>query len=169
MSFTNTTTNVRTTVNAGRTEHRGVELGLGAPLVKSLRLDIAYSYARHTYEEWNTSSTANLNGFEMESAPRLLGNSRLTWTPTPAVSAQFEWVQIGRYWVDSGHTKPQYSGHDLFNLRTSWTVGRQTLLFAKIDNLQNRRFADSASVTSNTAVFSPGLPRTFFAGAELKW
>ena len=169
VSFTNTTTNVRTTVNAGRTEHRGVELGLGAPLVKSLRLDIAYSYARHTYEEWNTSSTANLNGFEMESAPRLLGNSRLTWTPTPAVSAQFEWVQIGRYWVDSGHTKPQYSGHDLFNLRTSWTVGRQTLLFAKIDNLQNRRFADSASVTSNTAVFSPGLPRTFFAGAELKW
>jgi iron complex outermembrane receptor protein len=169
VSFTNTTTNVRTNVNAGRTEHRGVELGLGAPLVRSLRLDVAYSYARHTYEEWNTSSTANLNGFEMESAPRLLGNSRLTWTPTPAVSAQFEWVQIGRYWVDSGHTKPQYSGHDLFNLRTSWAVGRQTLLFAKIDNLQNRRFADSASVTSNTAVFSPGLPRTFFAGAELKW
>jgi outer membrane receptor protein involved in Fe transport len=85
------------------------------------------------------------------------------------VSAQLEWVQIGRYWVDAGHTKPQYSGHDLFNLRASWSVAKQTALFAKIDNLQNRRFADSASVTSNTAVFSPGLPRTFFAGAELKW
>ena len=169
VSFTNTTTNVHTNVNAGRTSHRGVEAGIGAPLVDRLRLDIAYSYAKHKYEEWYTSTTANLNGFEMESAPRLLGNSRLTWAPTSTVSAQLEWVQIGRYWVDAGHTKPQYSGHDLFNLRASWSVAKQTALFAKVDNLQNRRFADSASVTSNTAVFSPGLPRTFFAGAELKW
>jgi outer membrane receptor protein involved in Fe transport len=169
VGFTNITTNVRSNVNAGRTSHRGIELGVGAPLSERLRLDIAYSYAKHKYEEWITSTTTNLNGFEMESAPRLLGNSRLTWTPLPAVTAQLEWVQIGRYWVDAGHTKPQYSGHDLFNLRASWAVAKQTVLFAKVDNLQNRRFADSASVTSNTAVFSPGLPRTFFAGAELKW
>jgi outer membrane receptor protein involved in Fe transport len=129
----------------------------------------ARSVACSAWMRWMTSSTTNLNGYEMESAPRLLGNTRLTWTPIPAVTAQFEWVQIGRYWVDAGHTKPQYSGHDLFNLRATWTVAKQTALFAKIDNLQNRRFADSASVTSNTAVFSPGLPRTFFAGAELKW
>ncbi len=169
VSFTNTTTNVRTNVNAGRTSHRGIEAGIGAPLVDRLRVDVAYSYARHKYEEWNTSTTANLNGYEMESAPRLLGNSRLTWAPSAAVSAQLEWVQIGRYWVDAGHTTPQYSGHDLFNLRASWSVAKKTAFFAKIDNLQNRRFADSASVTSSTAVFSPGLPRTFFAGAELKW
>jgi hypothetical protein len=36
-------------------------------------------------------------------------------------------------------------------------------------NATDQRFADSASVSSNTPVFSPGLPRALYAGAELSW
>src|SRR5690606_5903280 len=51
-------TNVSTSVNAGRTEHRGVEIGVGVRLGGRLRFDTAFSYARHRYVDWVTA-TAN--------------------------------------------------------------------------------------------------------------
>jgi iron complex outermembrane receptor protein len=41
--------------------------------------------------------------------------------------------------------------------------------FARIMNLADKRYADSASVQSNTPVYSPGLPRAYYAGLEAKW
>ena len=46
-----------------------------------------------------------------------------------------------------------------------WPLGRST----EKGVAMNRRFADSASVTSSTPVFTPGLPRTFHAGLEYAW
>jgi outer membrane receptor protein involved in Fe transport len=42
-------------------------------------------------------------------------------------------------------------------------------VFARVLNLADRRYADSASVSSNTAVYSPGLPRSAYVGAEVRW
>jgi outer membrane receptor protein involved in Fe transport len=42
-------------------------------------------------------------------------------------------------------------------------------LFARVMNVADKRYADSASVSSNTPVFSPGLPRAVYGGVELKW
>jgi iron complex outermembrane receptor protein len=36
-------------------------------------------------------------------------------------------------------------------------------------NVGDKRYAESASVASSTAVYAPGLPRTFYAGIEFKW
>jgi len=42
-------------------------------------------------------------------------------------------------------------------------------VFARLYNLTDKRWADSAQVSSNTAVYSPGMPRTLYGGLELKW
>jgi outer membrane receptor protein involved in Fe transport len=159
-------TNVTTSVNAGKTRHRGVELGLSAPLPGLLRVDAALSYARHEYADWVTS-TASFSGKEMEAAPRTLGSVRLTWTPLRSTLAQLEWVHVGNYWLEASNSAAfgKYGGYDLLNLRASWAVGRLGL-FARVTNLLDKRFADSASVTSNTPVYSPGLPRAIYAGVE---
>jgi outer membrane cobalamin receptor len=36
-------------------------------------------------------------------------------------------------------------------------------------NVADKRYADSAQLSSNQPVLSPGLPRTFYAGLEAKW
>jgi outer membrane receptor protein involved in Fe transport len=163
-------TNVTTNVNAGRTDHRGVELGLGKSFNRHWRLDAALSYAKHRYVEWITAS-ADYSGHEMESAPRVLVDTRVTWTPSQRTSAQLEWVRIGAYWLEAGNspTFGKYPGHDVFNLRVNQAIGPQVKLFARIMNLTDKRYADSASVSSNTAVFSPALPRSCFAGMEVTW
>ncbi len=168
--------------NAGKTQSRGVELSLGREMVKGLRLETALSYAKHEYQEWKGKDSSgnpfNYAGNEMAAAPRFIGNTRLTWTPTEKASAQFEWVRIGSYYlqdsnlgttsgVDRGVSK--YHGYDLFNFRSSYEVCRNATVFGRVLNIADKRYADSSLVSSNTAMYAPGLPRTFYAGVELKW
>lgn len=156
------------TTNAGKTRHRGVELGLGVPLHRSLRLDVALSYARHEFDDWQTAQ-ADFGGNEQASAPRFLSNTRLSWTPSAAVRAQLEWLRLGSYWLDDANTV-KYGGHSVFNLRGNVVLGRHWSLFGSIQNLTDRRYAESAQLsTGSTPVYSPALPRTVIAGVEAKW
>jgi iron complex outermembrane receptor protein len=155
------------TVNAGSTRHRGVEVGLGTALVSALRLDVAFSYAKHTYEEWVTN-VGIFSGKEIESAPRVISTSRLSWQPRPGALAQLEWVRLGQYWLDPANTQT-YSGHDLLNVRGTWPLTKDVSAFGSVYNIADKRYADSAQLASNQPVLSPGLPRTFYAGLEVKW
>jgi len=163
-------TNVSTNVNAGKTTHRGIELGVGWAFTPAWRIDSAFSYAVHRYADWVTS-TADYSGNEMEAAPRVMTNNRLTWMPASNRFVQLEWVRIGSYWLEASNsaTYGKYAGYDLFNLRAAWSLGPKLGVFARLDNLTDKRWADSASVSSNTSVYSPGLPRTLYAGLEVKW
>lgn len=163
-------TNLSTNVNAGKTRHRGIELSLGGRLAQGWRLDAALSKAKHNYEDWVTA-TANFSGKEMESAPRLIANTRLSWSPRPGATVQAEWVRIGPYWLEASNsaTFGQYAGHDVFNLRWRQEVSPHLAWFARLMNLSDKRYADSASVSSNTPVYSPALPRALYAGLEARW
>lgn len=156
------------TTNAGQTRHRGIELGLGAPLARTLRLDVALSYAKHEFVDWVTNQD-DFSGNEQQSAPRFLSNARLTWTPTDALRAQLEWTRIGSYWLDNANTA-RYHGHNLFNLRGNYTLGPNMSVFGSVHNVGDTRYADSAQLSSNTTpAYSPGLPRTVIVGLEAKW
>ena len=163
-------TNLSTNVNAGKTGHRGLEAGLGVSFARQLRLDTAVSYARHRYLNWVTA-TANFSGRDIETAPRVLANTRLTWTPNTRTMAQVEWIRIGSYWLEASNSPVfgKYPGHDLLNVRASVAFTRNWSAFGRVINVLDRRFADSASVSSNTPVFSPGLPRAFYGGVETRW
>jgi outer membrane receptor protein involved in Fe transport len=80
-------------------------------------------------------------------------------------------VRIGSYWLEPGNspTFGKYPGHDLLNVRASYAATKHLRFFLRIMNATDKRFADTASVSSNTPVFSPGLPRAFYGGAELSW
>jgi outer membrane receptor protein involved in Fe transport len=167
LTFRDTATNFTQVVNAGKTRHRGVEAGVGAPFARQFRVDAALSYARHTYEQWVTSG-GDFSGREIESAPRVIANTRLTWNPIAQARVQLEWVRLGSYWMDPANTT-KYPGHDLLNVRANWPFGSSVSAFASINNLTDERYADSASISSSTPVYSPGLPRTLYAGLEAKW
>jgi outer membrane receptor protein involved in Fe transport len=164
------TTNVSTNVNAGKTEHKGIELGFGVAIDPHWRFDAAWSYARHEYVDWVTA-TANYSGKDMEAAPETLGNTRLSWMPLATALVQFEWIHIGSYWLEASNSPnfPRYPGHDLFNLRASLQYSAMWTFFARINNVTDERYADSAQISSNTPVYSPGLPRTYYLGVEARW
>jgi outer membrane receptor protein involved in Fe transport len=80
-------------------------------------------------------------------------------------------VRIGEYWLEPSNSAAfgKYPGHDLLNVRASYAATKHLELFARLMNAANKRYADSASVSSSTPVFSPGLPRAVYGGVELTW
>ena len=173
VSFQAISTDPRIVQNAGETLHQGIELGLGADMTDQWRIDLAYSYAKHTYENW-VNNTANYNGKEMEMAPRTIANTRLSYRPAVlnGGGVTLEWIKLGSYWIDAINTI-QYSGHDLLNLRVNYPVSREWGLFGSVINLADKRYADSTSFATvsgnNIATYAPGLPRTFYAGMRYHW
>ena len=171
LSYQDPVTNISTPTNAGKTLHKGIEIGLGAQLANAWRFDTALSYAKHTYEEWKVGRI-DYGGKEMELAPRSIGNTRLTWGDAQTGMLQAEWLHFGSWWSDQANGT-KYNGHDLLNLRGSYPLFRDISLFGNIHNVTDRRYAESTSTQNSGGViyptFAPGLPRTFVVGIQAKW
>ncbi len=174
LSYKDPATNATQSLNAGKTLHRGIEIGVGAELTRELKLDVAYSYAKHSYENWIAKDSAGANvdysGKEMESAPRTIANTRLSYAPATLNGGKvaLEWIRLGSYWLDTANTA-QYEGHDVFNFRINYPAGRGVDLFGSVMNLTDKRYAESASLSSGNPVYAPALPRTLYAGFQYNW
>jgi outer membrane receptor protein involved in Fe transport len=148
-----------------------VELGVGVGLARGLRLDGAVSYAKHTYVEWQPRPDVDYTGNEMELAPRVLGNGRLSYRP-PFMSSGIvavEWVKLGSYWMDPENTH-KYDGHDLFNVFATVPVMEHLELSGRVTNLADTRFAETSSFNAQQGErFRPGAPRQFFLGAQYRF
>ncbi|MFQ5568995.1 MAG: TonB-dependent receptor [Rhodothermales bacterium] len=159
---------VRISTNAGETLHRGVEVGLLIQPVADLDVQGSFSYAEHTYEDWQPSARLDLSGNEMEVAPREIVNATATYRPSflPGSSLSLEWTRLGSYWMDPENTA-KYDGHDLFSLRATYAVAGGVSVFGRIINLTDERYAERATFNARRGEeFSPGLPRTFFLGLQ---
>jgi len=168
LTYTDPVTNIKSGSNNGSTRHRGMELALNIPLDKAWLVDVALMKAKHHYSSWIVPGGANFSGFEIESAPRSLANTRLTWTPADATQVQLEWLHMGSYWMDQANTT-KYAGHELLNLRAIMPIAKDLKLSGSIANLADKRYADSSQISSAVAVLSPGMPRSYTLGLEAKW
>lgn len=170
VSYLDPVTTQRTVVNAGETLHRGVELGLGLPLGQQWQVDASLSYAKHTYETWIVSGTADYSGKEMESAPRVIANTRLRYAPAALNGGrvQLEWVRLGSYWLDAANTG-KYGGHNLVNLRVNRPFGKGMEAFGSVSNLLDKRYAETADGTGVAPTYTVGLPRQAVVGLQARW
>ena len=173
VSYVDPVTSDRTTVNAGETSHQGIELSVDGKMTETLQLAVSYSYAEHFYEDWIqrvSSSNVDFSGNEIQSAPRVIANTRLTYKPAilNGGRAELEWVHLGDYWMDQANTG-KYAGHDLYNLRLNHRVDKQLNVFARVINVTDERYATAASISRGNNEFAPGMPRTLYAGVDYKF
>lgn len=156
--------------NAGKTEHKGVELGLGVQPVKDISMNVGYSYSKHTYADW-ISSTTDFSGKEIAIAPRQILNAVIDYSPAFLKGGvmEAEWVHLGSYWLDDANTE-KYDGHDLINLRASYKVKPNIEVYAKALNVFDRQYAERVTKSSSGEVlYTPGNPQTFYTGLVYTW
>lgn len=171
--LTYTSGNTRTVMNAGETQHRGVEAGANYRLSEEWKSSLSLSYAKHTYERWIPQTGSTLAGKEMENAPRFMGGATVTYTPSflPGGRIEGEWTGMGEYWLDSANTPGhRYTGHNLFNLRAGYELTPNIALSARLLNVFDSRWATIATYSTTAGdEFAPGLPRTAYVGIEAKF
>lgn len=158
-------------VNAGETEHVGVEASGAIQIHRTIRLSSAWSHARHRYVDWVVDPAAgtDYSGKEMELAPRTIGNVMVAVTPWAWLSSSLEASRIGPYFMNADNTQ-RYDGHTLVHLRTRIRLRPAVALHVRVLNVANARYAESASYTvTRGREFAPGMPRTIFASLAFDW
>ena len=153
-------------VSNGETWHRGVELSFDQQLSNALRLDFAGSYARHTYEHNQLSGEQDIKGNDIDTAPKLQFNTRLSFDVSRKVQTQFEWQHVSSYFTDAENLN-EYEGHDLVHARVRYSVNEDVTLYARVNNVFDTNYAERADFTSFTGPrYFPGRPRNFMITAS---
>ncbi|MAE04505.1 MAG: hypothetical protein CMK25_09765 [Porticoccaceae bacterium] len=78
---------------------------------------------------------------------------------------------MGSYFLEPENLH-RYEGHNIVNLRASWTLSNTRRIYANISNLTDRDYAERADWTKYSEKkyrYFPGLPRAVQLGIELSW
>ncbi|NMH60857.1 TonB-dependent receptor [Alteromonas sp. MYP5] len=156
-------------VSDGETRHEGVELSLRWQLHPQWAVSSAMTYAEHTYTSQAEGTQTSIVGNEMDTAPRQMANTQLTWASTLPLEITLEWQHINKYFLDAENTQ-SYPGHDILHVRSHYQLNPQTTLHFRIYNLLDTRYAERADLTTFTGPrYFPGQPRHFLLSAEYSW
>ena len=155
-------------VSDGKTSHRGFEYDLQWNALESVALIFGGTYARHKYEFSRAVDGGETitKGNDIDTAPREVMRAAVQWQPVAAVSTEAEWLRVGDYWLDAANAH-RYSGHELLNLRASWTIASQWTVGLRLNNTLDRAYADRADFAFGTYRYFPGRGRSVFA--DISW
>ncbi len=156
-------------VDNGKSDHIGADVMINLDLTDKLSVRGNMSFARHRYKFDLISSGENLNGNDIDTAPRNFGSMQITWKPVDKIKAELEWVHMGAYYLDPENLHI-YEGHDYLNLRVEFQVTNRSNIFLRVINLTNTNYAERADFTSFTDErYFPGKPLSFYMGLNLKF
>lgn len=151
--------------NGGTTIHKGLELSLKHEFSPQWSTKVAYSYSVHNFE-----NDAVYNDNEMASAPNHLLNLRAFYRPSgvDGLLIMAEGIYTSEYWMNNAHDV-SYAGYKILNLKANYQVNKAWRVFAKLDNVTDESYAESASYAYGSERYTPGAPRQLFVGTELTW
>ncbi|WP_460950718.1 TonB-dependent receptor [Spirosoma daeguense] len=183
MNGTNELLNIRLPDNsfdyqsAGRTLHRGIELGVTYRPSKQVFFRAGGTHAIHRFVEFTLSQRAsdavqNVNGKDMPSAPRWLWNTEISYYPSwlKNFRTSLEWQHVSGWFQNQTNTV-SYGGYDFANVRVGYQW-KGIELFSNVLNVTNALFATNATRGNNATdrtTYNPAAPRTFVFGIQYEF
>ncbi len=156
-------------VDNGKSDHIGADVMVKVDLGAHLSVRSNVSFARHRYTFDFISGGVNLNGNDIDTAPRHFGSMQVAWKPTDKIKAELEWVHMGAYYLDPENLN-KYAGHDYLNLRMEFQVTDKSNIFLRLTNLTDAKYAERADWTRFTNErYFPGKPRALYMGVNVQY
>ncbi len=155
----------RVNMDNGKTTHRGIEVTYKADLTNSLEVSLSTTYAIHQYDFNRILHGINIEGNDVDTAPRHMGSAQLGWHFGAASRAELEWVHMGPYYEDPENLHT-YAGHDLLNLRIQSRLSNEWQLSFRLINLGNVDYAERADFGFGEDRYFVGNPLTAFIGIQ---
>jgi iron complex outermembrane receptor protein len=154
------------TVNAGRTLHQGLELGLGWRIADAWLLS-----ANYLWNDFRFDGDTVYGDRELAGVPPQQLRSELRWSAGDRfyVAPNIEWAPQD-YYIDHANTF-RAPGHTIVGLRIGGRFASQWSWFADARNLADRKWIASTGVVADAkgrdgANFLPGDGRSFYVGLE---
>lgn len=155
-------------VNADRTVHSGVELGLSGDITDRLGARLAW-----TWQDFHFDGDPLRGDNKLAGAPENVITLALDWRATDRLSlgGTLHWVP-GETPVDNMNTVFNDS-YALVDLKAEYAVSERAVIVAEISNLLDERYAASTLVVDQAspdqAAFIPGEGRAFYLGGRLRF
>lgn len=155
----------RVNVDNGATTHQGIEVTVSTNLTNNIDLSISATYAIHRYDFFRVLNGVNIDGNDVDTAPRHMGSAQLGWNFAARSRAELEWVHMGAYYQDPQNLNA-YAGHDLLNLRVQTTLTNHWKLFFRLINLTNVDYAERADYAFGEDRYFVGNPAMVYVGIQ---
>ena len=161
-------------INAGKTSHFGVELGLSARFSDQWSGRIAYTYQDFRFRS-NVGSgpTMVASGNRLAGAPSHVINAMLQYDVTEnwMLQGALRWLP-SKTPVDNMNTL-YADPYAVVDLRTQYSINEHVSFFAEVTNVFDEAYAASTLVVHqaqpNQAAFIPGDGRGFFVGLNARF
>lgn len=153
-------------ISNGKTEHQGLEGRIDYLINENFSIAVNSTVAEHQYASNQFLGDININGNQIDTAPKHFSNAQIKWQPSDKLEIELEWLHQGAYYMDAENLH-RYSGHRLVNLRANWKLNNRWNVFARINNLLDKKYAERADYTFFTEErYFPGMPLSLFVGFE---
>ncbi|WBU53994.1 TonB-dependent receptor [Paracoccus sp. SCSIO 75233] len=168
LSLRDVTGAARASVNADRTIHSGIELGLSGELTPDLSTRLAWTWQDFRFDDDPMRGDNRLAG-----APRNVISLAMDWQATErfAVGGKLHWVPEETP-VDNMNTVFN-DPYALVDVSASYALSDQAEIFGRVTNLFDERYASSTLVVDQAmpqqAAFIPGEGRAFYLGTRLRF
>ncbi|CAA0100870.1 Catecholate siderophore receptor Fiu [BD1-7 clade bacterium] len=167
LTVLDTTTGLRRNVNAGSTEHYGIEIGGDLTVTEDFNIALAFTQTAHKYKAW-TDRSGDFSGNNIPNAPENFGNLRFNYHPSFMNGGYFEleWVTQGKHYINEANDgdPATYDGYNLVNFRASYWVNDNINLYMRALNLTDELYAETTSKWGPQ--FTPGSPRAYYFGVK---
>ena len=178
--------------NVGKTRRQGIEARAQGSLISfNLRWHVSATLLDATYQTTFLEVSANHPRADADGILSVPRGARIPGLPrnsfkagtdikiTPHVTIGAELLSnTGQYCrSDEANLLAQLSGFTVINMHTQWTPQKNVSLFARIDNLFDRRYSTLGALGEPSAVFpglddprfaSPAAPRAAWVGARIE-
>jgi len=118
--------------NIGRATAQGTELEMNYSPLKSVTLKGNYTYTGTRNED---------NGQELPRRPRQKASAGLNVKPAPSFNLRFDLLYVGKRFDDIANTQP-VGAYTLLNASGSFDLTRNVQVFARAENLFNRKYEE---------------------------
>lgn len=168
-------------LNADRTIHQGVELGLDATLLEGLttssadRRDKVGLRLAYTFSDFRFRNDPVAGDNQIPGAPRHYVRAELRYSHPRGFwfGPNIEWAPQG-YYVDNANTKAfRTKAYALFGARAGWTFVNGLTIFLDARNVFDKIYVSNTNArpvaTAVDQFFNPGEGRAVFVGLEFRW
>ena len=164
-SYEDPVTGLKYNDNGGATINKGIELSVHQNFTPEWSAKLAYSRSEHRFD-----NDPEYGNNEMASAPNNNVNLRLFYRPAQVsgLLMMAEMQHLSDYYMDHEHTF-SYDGYTSYNLKADYKINQQWQAFAKVNNVTDERYAESARYSWGKEKYTPAAPRQVFVGVKATW
>ena len=150
-------------VNAGKTLHQGIELGVTAIPLQEVTVRLSGAYSRHKYVEYREKGET-FDGNDMNGAPNWMYNTEIWYRPASVKGLRLgaELQHIGDYFADAKNTSV-YNGYTIVNLRAGYELGSMEVWINAL-NVADSYYANIVTKSNSGYSYALADPRNINIG-----